>query len=479
MARQEHGHRRRGGDARDEGNLPEHLAPLSRGMARILRHAGPSKGISFRGPWCAVDAMLQQRDLQRFTPEQVRHVVKESFSKDRPRFELAWQENTEYVRATHKHTVVGSWTSSGAASGSGGYGGGAAWEAPSYAPTGSGSADCPLSHAASVRTEDKKWWQWHRASSGSKASTTQSAAVAGGGAPAVKPKPPPEGFGPHRDANLKAPAPGPADAAGAAPARPESPPGPPANFKAGVGEAQQPQKFCSSCNAPMPAEHQFCGQCGARWAKKPPGAARGRGAWRQAKPKPHWQAPLAATAPAPTAERPPDVNQSLGSPLAEAAPSGEVSLSSPLRSPPAKAAPASGGEAPAAPEPLQGRRDDDCGAAAGPVAGPVAGLSGDDQRAVAESEPEEATAEEDASDSGPPRWRKFQWEEMDAEGVNICFWWSLDEDNFFVEDEQGNADTTTAWRKYQAEGGAYYWWNEVTSAFFWEDTGTQQMPANP
>merc|ERR1719443_142727 len=100
MARQ-HGHRRRGGDARDEGDLPEHLMPLSRGMARILRHVGPGMGITFvtlgegrPGHWCAVEAMLRQRDLQRFTAEQVRLVVRESFSKDKPRFEIEWEGNT-------------------------------------------------------------------------------------------------------------------------------------------------------------------------------------------------------------------------------------------------------------------------------------------------------------------------------------------------------------------------------------------------
>jgi len=93
-------------DPRDQGNLDQRLVPLSRSLARVLRHAGAELGLACDDQnWFLLrDAM---RGLPAWTEFDVREVVRDSFSKHRPRFELSESANGVRIRATHKHSVGG------------------------------------------------------------------------------------------------------------------------------------------------------------------------------------------------------------------------------------------------------------------------------------------------------------------------------------------------------------------------------------
>eukprot|EP00418_Pyrodinium_bahamense_P092356 CAMPEP_0179047840 /NCGR_PEP_ID=MMETSP0796-20121207/19404_1 /TAXON_ID=73915 /ORGANISM="Pyrodinium bahamense, Strain pbaha01" /LENGTH=312 /DNA_ID=CAMNT_0020744297 /DNA_START=65 /DNA_END=1003 /DNA_ORIENTATION=+ len=95
-------------DPRDEGALPRRLLPLSRTMARVLRHSGPGAGLAIdEEGWCSVAALMRMRELAGWAEADLRTVVKESFSKTRPRFELKQSgEKDMFIRATHKHTCI-------------------------------------------------------------------------------------------------------------------------------------------------------------------------------------------------------------------------------------------------------------------------------------------------------------------------------------------------------------------------------------
>lgn len=94
-------------DPEDMGNLPGHLEGMSRTLARILRHAAPQVGIRLHGDagWCRLDNVLQLPDFKSFSEGDVEEVVRESYSKDRPRFELKLEDGFSWIRATHKHTT--------------------------------------------------------------------------------------------------------------------------------------------------------------------------------------------------------------------------------------------------------------------------------------------------------------------------------------------------------------------------------------
>jgi len=92
-------------DPLDEGNLPSEFMPLSRMMARVLRHSGRSAGLIIDAEgWCSLTAMLRLPDLSGWRQEDVHTVVQESFSKTRPRFELKGSGESLQIRATHKHS---------------------------------------------------------------------------------------------------------------------------------------------------------------------------------------------------------------------------------------------------------------------------------------------------------------------------------------------------------------------------------------
>jgi len=86
----------------DEGNLPKRLEHLSRTMARVLRHSGPI------GPdgWCPLSDLMKVSEMAGWPKEDIVMVVKESFSKNRPRFELKDEDCKPgtLIRATHKHS---------------------------------------------------------------------------------------------------------------------------------------------------------------------------------------------------------------------------------------------------------------------------------------------------------------------------------------------------------------------------------------
>lgn len=98
-------------DPEDAGNLPPQLLPLSRDLARLLRHQAPQRGLECRcdggGGWARMADLLRLEDLRRWTEADVFQVVRESFSKDRPRFELAEDAESKviWIRATHKHSL--------------------------------------------------------------------------------------------------------------------------------------------------------------------------------------------------------------------------------------------------------------------------------------------------------------------------------------------------------------------------------------
>lgn len=97
-----------GQDPQDRGNLSERLVPLSRALARVLRHYATSLGLRVEeGGWCNLEELLASSDLKGWNEEDVREVIRESFSKDKPRFELK-DEGGAWIRATHKHTIQAS-----------------------------------------------------------------------------------------------------------------------------------------------------------------------------------------------------------------------------------------------------------------------------------------------------------------------------------------------------------------------------------
>jgi hypothetical protein len=80
------------------------LISLSRKMADILRHSGRERGLQMKEDgWVQISDVVAHLQC---VEEDIWTVARESFSKDRPRFELARDEDTRlvFVRATHKQT---------------------------------------------------------------------------------------------------------------------------------------------------------------------------------------------------------------------------------------------------------------------------------------------------------------------------------------------------------------------------------------
>lgn len=107
----EHEH---GNSEPDVGNLDPRLMPLSRNLARILRHAAKDFGLKIDtsgpdGGWCKLHDLFAQTQIgwTGFTEDDVREVVRESFSGTRPRFEINETAGCLWIRATHKHSITG------------------------------------------------------------------------------------------------------------------------------------------------------------------------------------------------------------------------------------------------------------------------------------------------------------------------------------------------------------------------------------
>eukprot|EP00419_Tripos_fusus_P043206 CAMPEP_0172788968 /NCGR_PEP_ID=MMETSP1074-20121228/207224_1 /TAXON_ID=2916 /ORGANISM="Ceratium fusus, Strain PA161109" /LENGTH=572 /DNA_ID=CAMNT_0013626003 /DNA_START=38 /DNA_END=1756 /DNA_ORIENTATION=+ len=76
-------------------------------MARVLRHKGPEEGLVIcPDGWCPLGAFMQVSEMAGWSKEDVMMVVKESFSRDRPRFELKDGDGNSgtLIRATHKRS---------------------------------------------------------------------------------------------------------------------------------------------------------------------------------------------------------------------------------------------------------------------------------------------------------------------------------------------------------------------------------------
>jgi len=90
-------------DPQDVGNLPPRLLPLSRKLATFLRHrAGGIREIDDEG-WTPIQQVLALEDFREYNHSDLRTVVEESFSKDKPRFEIKTREDdVVLIRAAHK-----------------------------------------------------------------------------------------------------------------------------------------------------------------------------------------------------------------------------------------------------------------------------------------------------------------------------------------------------------------------------------------
>jgi len=90
-------------DSRDQGDLCEELRPLSVALALFLRYDARRRRLCDEDGWMSVEQALNELRVGRRpvqgTENDVRRVVNQSYSKDRPRFELQEQGGIPYVRA--------------------------------------------------------------------------------------------------------------------------------------------------------------------------------------------------------------------------------------------------------------------------------------------------------------------------------------------------------------------------------------------
>lgn len=83
--------------------MPSQLLALSRSLARVLRHDLHLLSADEDG-WCPLDEVLQLPEVTGWSEWDLETVIQESFSKDRPRFEMETRSDGRWVRATHKHS---------------------------------------------------------------------------------------------------------------------------------------------------------------------------------------------------------------------------------------------------------------------------------------------------------------------------------------------------------------------------------------
>ncbi|CAJ1328858.1 unnamed protein product [Effrenium voratum] len=98
-------------DPDDQGALDPRLLPLSRMLAQRLRYKDPflrRMGVAIdEEGWADLAQVLSLDDFLGFNAQDVRQVVKESYSKDRPRFETKTEGGRLYIRAAHKRPERG------------------------------------------------------------------------------------------------------------------------------------------------------------------------------------------------------------------------------------------------------------------------------------------------------------------------------------------------------------------------------------
>lgn len=96
-------------DPRDLGNLPSHLLPLSRDLAHFLRHCAGKDEFPCLNPqgWIAVRILqtLRFRTLHHVSNEDLDIVVRESYSKQKRRFEFRDNRGEKEIRAVHNHSL--------------------------------------------------------------------------------------------------------------------------------------------------------------------------------------------------------------------------------------------------------------------------------------------------------------------------------------------------------------------------------------
>eukprot|EP00397_Hematodinium_sp_SG-2012_P019515 GEMP01020052.1.p1 GENE.GEMP01020052.1~~GEMP01020052.1.p1 ORF type:complete len:450 (+),score=111.59 GEMP01020052.1:169-1518(+) len=96
-------------DSRDIGDLPKHLIALSRDLAHFLRHCAGTEEYPSLSPqgWMAVRILrtMRFRTLHHISDEDIHKVVQESFSKQKPRFQLRTNEGELEIRALHNHSI--------------------------------------------------------------------------------------------------------------------------------------------------------------------------------------------------------------------------------------------------------------------------------------------------------------------------------------------------------------------------------------
>jgi len=85
-------------DARDQGNLPERLLGVSYELAKFLRYRAHESGLCGNDGWMAVQGVIHELGGE-WSTDDIRQVVQESYSKDKPRFELKSADGADYVRA--------------------------------------------------------------------------------------------------------------------------------------------------------------------------------------------------------------------------------------------------------------------------------------------------------------------------------------------------------------------------------------------
>lgn len=92
-------------DPEDQGNLPEELISISRALAGLLRH---NKDVMIDNDgWVLLADVMKMREMIGTTRMDIGVIVKESFSKSMPRFQLEKRDADTYIRAAHKRSAGG------------------------------------------------------------------------------------------------------------------------------------------------------------------------------------------------------------------------------------------------------------------------------------------------------------------------------------------------------------------------------------
>ncbi|CAE7769965.1 unnamed protein product [Symbiodinium sp. CCMP2456] len=93
-------------DPEDRGSLRQSLLPLSRQLATRLRYKDGflrKMGIDMdQDGWTDLSQILSLEEFARWNTRDVKEVVQESYSKDKPRFQISDRGNRLFIRAFHK-----------------------------------------------------------------------------------------------------------------------------------------------------------------------------------------------------------------------------------------------------------------------------------------------------------------------------------------------------------------------------------------